>query len=73
VYKLPRPECNKEYVGQTGSSFTKRFKEHLLLFINNYFISKFEQNLLENGKCKFVILVKRRFFLRTEAEFASET
>jgi len=50
VYKLPRPESNKAYVGQTGSSFTKRFKEHLRLFINNYFISKFAQNQLENAQ-----------------------
>jgi len=33
VFKLLRPECKKAYVGQTGSSFTKRFKEHICLFI----------------------------------------
>lgn len=50
VYKLPRAECNNAYVGQTSSGFTTRFKEHLGLFINNYFISKFAQTLLENGQ-----------------------
>jgi hypothetical protein len=67
VYKLPRPECNKAYDGQMGSSFIKKFKDYLLLFINNYFISKFAQNLLENGQtyrklknnAKSVILVRK--------------
>jgi hypothetical protein len=80
VYKLPRLECSKVYVGQTGCTFTKRFKEHLLLFINNYSISKFAQNLLENsqsyGKLKNhsnpSLIKKSASFLKPTAEPVSE-
>jgi len=35
AYKQTCPECNKAYVGQTGRSFTQRFKEHRNAFKSN--------------------------------------
>jgi len=35
AYKLTCPDCNKAYIGQTGHSFTQRFKEHKNAFRSN--------------------------------------
>ena len=41
-------ECNKKNVGQTGSSFGKRFQEHLRDYKYRNGKSKFAQYLLDN-------------------------
>ena len=48
VYQLTCHECNKKNVGQTGSSFGKRFQEHLRDYKYRNGKSKFAQYLLGN-------------------------
>jgi hypothetical protein len=33
VYQLACPDCIEKYTGQTGRSFSNRYKEHLQSFI----------------------------------------
>jgi hypothetical protein len=49
VYKLTCLDCKKAYVGQTGRSFTQRFKKHLLSFRTNNNASNFAQHLLDDS------------------------
>ena len=49
IYKLNCQDCGKKYVGQTGRSFTKRFKEHLHSYRTNNTNSNFAQHLNENN------------------------
>jgi hypothetical protein len=49
VYKLTCPDCNKAYVGQTGSSFITRFNEHKNAFRLNYCTSNFATHLTEKS------------------------
>jgi hypothetical protein len=66
IYKHMCPDFGKAYVGQTGRSFTERFKEHFLSFRNNNSTSEFAQNLIEYGNffirwrtsCKSYVLTK---------------
>jgi len=48
AYKLTFPECNKAYVGQTGQSFTQRFKEHRNAFKFNRNTSNYTKHALEH-------------------------
>jgi hypothetical protein len=48
--QLIDPDCSKKYVGQTGQSFTSRFKEHLLWFKYGNNRCRFVQHLIYNGK-----------------------
>jgi len=48
AYKLTCPECNKVYVGQTGRSFTQRFKEHRNAFKSNRNKSNYAKHALEH-------------------------
>jgi len=47
TYKLTCPECNKVYIGQTGRSFTQRFKEHRNAFKSNRNTSNYAKHALE--------------------------
>jgi glutamate synthase domain-containing protein 2 len=49
VYQLTCPTCNMKYVGQTGSPFIVRFREHLRDFKYGNRKSKFATHLLDNG------------------------
>jgi hypothetical protein len=49
VYKLICPNCNKAYVGQTGRSFTMRFKEHKYAFKTNNHTSNYAKHILEQS------------------------
>jgi len=48
VYKLTCQECNKAYVGQTGRSFTQRFKEHKNAFKSNRNTSNYAKHALDH-------------------------
>jgi hypothetical protein len=50
IYQLTCPTCNMKYTGQTESSFTTRFQEHLLDFKHGNGKYSFAQHLLENGR-----------------------
>ena len=47
AYKLTCPECNKVYIGQTGRSFTQRFKEHRNAFKSSRNTSNYAKHALE--------------------------
>ena len=47
VYQLKCPTCNKIYIGQTGRSFSIRYREHKHDFKYMIHKSKFAQHLLE--------------------------
>jgi hypothetical protein len=47
IYQLTCSKCGKKYTGQTGSSFGKRYKEHLQSFKYNNQNSKFPQHAIE--------------------------
>jgi len=49
VYYLTCPDCHKKYVGQTGRSFHKRYKEHFHDFKYNIRKSSFATHLLDNN------------------------
>jgi len=49
AYKLTCPDCNKAYVGQTGRSFTQRFKEHKNAFRSNINTSNYAKHALEHS------------------------
>ena len=49
AYKLTCLDCNKAYVGQTGRSFTQRFKEHKNAFRSNRNTSNYAKNALEHS------------------------
>jgi hypothetical protein len=49
AYKLTCPDCNKAYVGQTGRSFTQRFKEHKNAFRSNRNTSNYAKHALEHS------------------------
>jgi transposase-like protein len=49
VYSLTCPTCHKKYVGQTGSSFQQRYREHFHDFKYNLKKSNFATHLLEHG------------------------
>jgi len=44
AYKLTCQDCNKAYVGQTGRSFLKRFKEHRQAFTSNSYMSNYARH-----------------------------
>jgi hypothetical protein len=48
--QLIHPDCSIKYIGQTGQSFTSRFKEHLLWFKCVNKRCRFAQHLMYNGK-----------------------
>jgi hypothetical protein len=48
IYKLTCPDCGKAYVGQTGRSFSVRYKEHRHSFKTNNSNSNFAQHLINN-------------------------
>jgi len=48
AYKLTCPDCNKAYVGQTGKSFTQRFKKHKNVFISTRNTSNYAKHALEH-------------------------
>jgi hypothetical protein len=48
IYKLTRPDCGKAYVGQTGRSFSVRYKELRHSFRTNNTNSNFAQHLINN-------------------------
>jgi len=51
VYKLKWPDCNKAYVGQTGSrSFQIRFNEHKNAFKTNSYTSNYAKHLNEHTR-----------------------
>jgi len=45
---LTCPDCQMEYIGQTGQSFRTSFQEHYREFKHNNAKSKFTTHLLEN-------------------------
>jgi len=45
VYKLTCPDCNRAYIGQTGSKFSTRFKEHEKPFRSHSHTSSFAKHL----------------------------
>jgi hypothetical protein len=47
AYKLTCSDCNKAYVGQTGRSFARRFKEHKNTFRSNSNTSNYAKHVLE--------------------------
>jgi hypothetical protein len=47
---LIHPDCSITYIGQTGNSFTSRFKEHFLWFKSDNNRCKFAQHLIYNRK-----------------------
>jgi len=49
VYKLTCPDCGKAYVGQTGSSFVARFREHKNAFRTASHSSNFVKHLIEHA------------------------
>jgi len=49
AYKLTCPDCNKVYVGQTGRSFTQRFKEHKNAFRSNRNTPNYTKHTLEHS------------------------
>jgi len=49
AYKLTWPDGNKTYVGQTGGSFTQRFKEHKNAFWSNRNTSNYAKHALEHS------------------------
>jgi hypothetical protein len=49
VYSLTCPDCHMKYIGQTGRSFQKTFKEHLHDFKYNIHKSNFATHLLDNN------------------------
>jgi hypothetical protein len=49
VYKLICPDCGRAYVGQTGRSFSVKYKEHHLSYRTNNTNSSYAQHLLENS------------------------
>ena len=49
VYQLKCPTCGKIYIGQTGPSFSIRFREHKHDFKYMIHKSRFAQHLLEEG------------------------
>jgi hypothetical protein len=48
VYQLTCHDCNRKYIGQTGSPFYVRFQEHFRDFQYGNGVSKFAQHLLDN-------------------------
>ena len=48
IYKLTCPDCGKAYVGQTGRSFHKRYKEHNLSYRKNKTDSNFAKHMIDN-------------------------
>ena len=49
IYSLTCPDCQMKYVGQTGRSFHKRYKEHLHDYKYNIKKSSFASHLLEHN------------------------
>jgi len=49
AYKLTCPDCNKAYIGQTGRSFTQRFKEHRNAFRSSSTTSNYAKHVLEHS------------------------
>jgi transposase-like protein len=49
IYSPTCPDCNMKYVGQTGSSFRKRYNEHFHDFKYNTRKSSFATHLLDNN------------------------
>ena len=49
IYKLTCPDCNMTYVGQTGRSFSTRFREHARDFKYRTGNAKFAQHLIDQG------------------------
>ena len=49
VYKLTCPDCGKAYVGQTGSNFATRFREHKNAFRTASQSSDFARHLIEHA------------------------
>ena len=49
IYKLSCPDCGKAYVGQTGRSFTTRFREHKEAFKTATRPSNFAKHLAEHA------------------------
>ena len=49
AYKQTCPDCNKAHVGQTGRSFTQRFKEHKNAFRSNRNTSNYAKHALEHS------------------------
>jgi hypothetical protein len=48
-YKLPCPDCNKAYIGQTDRNFSIRFNEHKNAFRNNSPSPNFAKHLNEHA------------------------
>jgi hypothetical protein len=49
IYQLTCPDCNMRYIGQTGRSFYKRYREHMRDYKYRTGNSKFAQHLLEHN------------------------
>jgi hypothetical protein len=49
AYYLTRPDCHMKYVGQTGRSFLKRYKEHFHDFKYSIRKSSFATHLLDKN------------------------
>jgi len=47
AYKLTCLDCNKAHMGQTGRSFTERYKEHKNAFKTNSHTSNYAKHILE--------------------------
>ena len=47
--KLTCSDCHKTYVGQTGSQFSTRYKEHMAAWRNLSTTSSFAQHLIEEA------------------------
>ena len=48
VYRLKCNTCNKVYVGQSGRTITKRYKEHIRYIKSNNALSAFATHILQN-------------------------
>jgi len=48
IYQLTCPDCSKVYVGQTGRSFSTRYKEHFRDYTNLDPKSKFTEHLIQS-------------------------
>ena len=48
MYQLNCKDCNKKYIGQNGSSFYTRFREHFNDFEHGKWSSIFAQNVIES-------------------------
>jgi hypothetical protein len=49
IYKLRCKDCPLEYVGQTGRSFSTRYKEHISAIKHNKDTSTYAQHILNTG------------------------